>query len=149
MRANTALLFITLCFTFGALKAKAENPEPKCPVVINRVVLSYNHQGGGSKPQLTIEFDSHTDKQISIITFNLSVLGEGGYPHPYPDDLTYLEGLEPGKRKVYIWDLASEAVDIHRTGETVVVKKVEFIDTTNWIDDGSEFCVFTVDFHAR
>jgi hypothetical protein len=29
------------------------------------------------------------------------------------------------------------------------VKKVEFIDATSWIDDGSESCVFTVDFHAR
>jgi len=143
------LLVFTLCLAFGALKAEAESPEPKCPVVINRVELSYNHQGGVSKPQLTIEFGNHAGKQISKITFNLLMLNEGGYPHPYPDDLTYQEGLETGKRKVYNWDLAFEAVDIHRTGETVVVERVEFIDTTNWIDDGSESCVFTVDFHAR
>jgi hypothetical protein len=149
MRGNAALLVFTLCLNFGVLKAEAESPEHKCPVVINRVELSYNHQGGVSKPQLTIEFDNHAGKQISKITFNLSVLDEGGYPHPYSDDLTYLEGLETGKRKVYIWDLASEAVNIHRTGETVVVEKVEFIDTTSWIDDGSESCVYTVDYHAR
>jgi len=50
---------------------------------------------------------------------------------------------------VFTWELASESVDIHRTGETVVVKKVEFSDTAGWIDDGSETCAFKVDFHAR
>jgi len=149
MRASAALLVFALFMAFGTLKPEAESPELKCPVVINRVELSYNHQGGVSKPQLTIEFDNRAGKQISKITYNLLLLGEGGYPHPYPEDLTYREGLETGKRKVYIWDLASESVDIHRTGETVVVKKVEFIDATSWIDDGSESCVFTVDFHAR
>ena len=69
--------------------------------------------------------------------------------HPYPDDLTYRDGLEAGKKKVFIWDLASESVDIHRAGETVVVKKIEFIDASDWIDDGSEACVYKVDFHAR
>ena len=149
MRANAALLVFTLCLAFGTLKPEAESPEPKCPVVINRVELRYNHQGGMSKPQLTIEFDNRAGKQISKITYNLLLLGEGGNPHPYPEDLTYREGMETGKRKVYIWDLASEAVDIHRTGETVVVEKVEFNDATSWIDDGSESCVFTVDYHAR
>jgi hypothetical protein len=149
MRGNAALLVFTLCLAFGAPKAEAESPEPKCPVVMNHVELRYNHQGGVSKPQLTIEFDNHAGKQISRITFKLSVLDEGGYPHPYPDDLMYQEGLETGKGKVYNWDLASEAVNIHRTGETVVVEKVEFIDATSWIDDGSESCVFTVDYHAR
>jgi hypothetical protein len=149
MRANAALMVFTLFMAFGALNLGAESPEPKCPVVTNRVELSYNHQGGVSKPQLAIEFDNRAGKQISKITYNLLLLGEGGYPHPYPEDLTYREGLETGKRKVYIWDLSSEAVDIHRTGETVVVKKVEFTDATSWIDDGSESCMFTVDYHAR
>jgi hypothetical protein len=149
MRSSAVLLVFTLCLAFGMLKAEAESPDPKCPVVINRVELSYSHQGGMSKPQLTIEFDNHAGKQISKITFNLLVLDEGGNPHPYPDDLMYQDGLETGKRKVYNWDLASEAVNIHRTGETAFVEKVEFIDTTSWIDDGSESCVFTVDYHAR
>jgi hypothetical protein len=149
MRSNATLLVFTLCLACGAVNGKAESPERECPVVINHVDLSYNHQGGESKPQLTIEFGNHSGKQISKITFNLSVLGQGGYPHPYPDELIYREGLDTDKRKVYIWDLTSEAVDIHRTGETTVVKKVEFIDTTSWSDDGSESCAFTVDFHAK
>jgi hypothetical protein len=131
------------------MRAKAESPEHKCPVVIHSVALSYNHQDGQSRPQLRIEFGNGAGKQISNVTFSWSVLDAEGNPHPYPDDLTYQEGLETGKRKAFFWNLAPEAVDIHRSGETVVVKKVEFADTTRWIDDGSESCGFTVDFHAR
>jgi hypothetical protein len=149
MRAVAALLVFALSLACGAMRAEAKSPEQKCPVVIDRVELSYNHQGGESKPQLRVEFGNFAGKQISNITFSLSVLDADGYPRPYPDDLTYREGLETGKRKVFIWDLAPETVDIHRAGETVVVKKVEFSDTTGWIDDGSESCVFTVDFHAK
>jgi len=149
MRTNTASLVLALCLACGALRAEAGGPERKCPVVIDSVELSYNHQGGPSKPQLRVEFDNHANKQISKIAFSLSVLDAGGYPHPYPGDLMYRDGLEIGKRKVFTWELASESVDIHRSGETVVVKKVEFSDTASWVDDGSETCAFKVDFHAR
>jgi hypothetical protein len=152
MRANAALLLLTICFGVGEVRAKAEGPERKCPVVINGIELNYNHQGGPSRPQLTIEFENHAGKRISKVVFRLYVLGVGGYPRPYLDDLTYQaaqEVLESGKKKEFMWALTPEAVDIHRTGETVVVKKVDFSDTTDWIDDGSETCVFTVDFHAR
>jgi len=149
MRANTALLVLALCLACRTVRAEAESPERKCPVVINHVELSYNHQGGPSRPQLKVEFGNHAGKEISNVTFSLSVLDAGGYPHPYADDLIYRDGLESGKKRVFIWDLASESVDIHRAGETLVVKKVEFIDTTGWVDDGSESCAFKVDFHAR
>ncbi len=155
MRAKAALLILTICFAAGAARAKAEAPKRKCPVVINRVALSYKHQGGPSTPQLTMEFENHAGKQISKVVFTLYVLGAGGYPRPYPDDLTYQTDqaeLEAGKKKVHVWDLAPEDVDIHHTGETVVVNRVEFRDaagTTDWTDDGSESCSFTVDFHAR
>lgn len=149
MRSNTTLLVLALCLACGTMRAEAESPERKCPVVINSVELSYSHQGGESKPQLKVAFVNFASKQVSNVTFSLSVLDADGYPRPYPDDLTYREGLETGKKKVFIWDLANESVDIHRAGETVVVTKVEFTDTTRWIDDGSESCVFTVDFHAR
>lgn len=149
MRANAALLVLALSLACGMMQAKAESPERKCPVVIHSVELSYNHQDGQSKPQLRVEFGNDASKQISNVTFSLSVLDAGGNPRPYPDDFTYREGLAAGKKKIFVWNLAPEAVDIHHTGETVVLKKVEFVDTTRWIDDGSESCVFTVDFHAR
>jgi hypothetical protein len=148
MRANVALLVLALCLACGTMRAKAEGPLRKCPVVIHGVELSYNHQDGQSKPQLRVEFGNNAGKQISNVTFSLYVLDAGGDPRPYPDDFTYREGLETGKKRAFVWNLAPETVDIHRTGETVVVKRVEFVDTTRWIDDGSESCVFTVDFHA-
>jgi len=131
------------------MRMEAESPERYCPVVINSVELIYNHQGGVSRPQLSVEFENHSGKKISNVRFSLSLLDAGGYRRPYPYDLAYKEGLNSGKKKVFIWDLAPESVDIHRTGEAVVVKIVEFDDTTHWFDDDSEFCVFTVDFHAK
>ena len=149
MKTNIASLVLALCLACGAVRAEAGSPERKCPVVIDSVELSYNHQGETSKHQLRVEFDNHSGKHISKIAFSLSLLDVGGYPHPYPDDLMYGNGLEIGKTKAFTWELASESVDIHRTGETVVVSKVEFSDTVSWIDDGSETCAFKVDFHAR
>lgn len=149
MMIKPALLVMTFCLALGSMRAEARSAERKCPVVVNSVELSYNHQGGESKPQLRIEFGNLAGKKISIVTFSLSVIDAGGYARPYPDDLMYREGLDTGKKKVFLWDLEPENVDIHRTGETVVVKKVEFADTTLWTDDGSESCVFTVDYQAK
>jgi hypothetical protein len=131
------------------MQSVAMSPEQKCPVVINSADLNYSHQGGQSKPQLKIWFGNDAGKRISKITFSLSVLDPSGNARPYPDDLVYEEGLETGKKQVFSWDLTQENVDIHRAGETVVVKKVHFVDATDWVDDGSESCAFTVDFHAR
>ncbi len=149
MRTNTVLLVVAFCLACGSARAKAGSAERKCPVVINSVELSYNHQGGASKPQLRVQFENHAGKRISSVTFSLSVLDADGNPRPYPDDLTYRDGLDAGKKKVFIWDLAPEIVDIHRTGETVVVKVAGFFDSKDWIDDGSESCAFKVDYHAR
>ncbi|MGD0938422.1 MAG: hypothetical protein ABR905_01835 [Terracidiphilus sp.] len=149
MRVNASLLVLVLGMACGAMRAEARSPEQKCSVVIDSVQLSYNHQGGESKPQLRVEFSNDAGKQISQITLDLYLLDAGGNPQPYPDELTYQDGLGIGKKKSFLWDLARESVDIHRTGETVVVKKVEFINGKDWIDDGSESCAFTVDFHAR
>jgi hypothetical protein len=131
------------------MRAEAGDPQRKCPVVIDSVELSYNHHGGKSKPQLRIAFVNHAGKKISNVTFGLYVLDANGYALPYPDDLTYRDGMETRKTKTFIWDLDPESVDIHRTGETVVVRKVGFISTPDWIDDGSESCAFAVDYHAR
>ena len=146
MRANTAFLVLSFYLACGATPAQ---PEEKCPVAIGRVELSYDHRGGESKPQLKVEFGNYAGKRISTVTFSLSVLDGGGYPHPYPNNLRYLDGLESGKKKAFTWDLASESVDIHRAGETVAVLEVEFVGTESWIDDGSQSCAFKVDFHAR
>ncbi|MGA2889409.1 MAG: hypothetical protein ABSE51_15280 [Terracidiphilus sp.] len=149
MRANTASLILLLCLACSAVQANAGSPERKCPVVIDHIELSYNHQGGQSKPQLRVRFENEAGKQISAVTFRLSVLDSGGYPRPYPNELTYSDGLETGKSKVFMWDLAFESVDIHRAGETVVVQRVEFADNTKWVDDDSESCMLKVDFHAK
>ncbi|MGA2674054.1 MAG: hypothetical protein ABSE99_12580 [Terracidiphilus sp.] len=131
------------------MRAEAQSDAQKCPLVIDQVDLSYNHQGGQSKPQLRVRFSNDAGKQISTVTFSLSLLDSGGSPRPYPDNLKYSAGLEPTKKKVFTWDLATESVDIHRTGETVVVQEIDFADATVWKDDGSESCAFSVDFHAR
>jgi hypothetical protein len=143
------MLMVALCLAGGATRAKAQNSGQKCPAVLDHIELSYNHQGGQSKPQLRVEFDNAAGKAITTVTFSLSVLDSAGYPHPYPDDIVYRDGLEAGKQKIFTWSLAPESVDIHRTGETVLVQEVEFADATSWKDDGSESCVLTVDFHPR
>jgi hypothetical protein len=149
MNTNAASLALTLCLASGAMRVAAEIPEHKCPVVIDQVELNYNHAVGRSVPQLRMRFGNEASERISTVTFSLSLLDSGGYPHSYPNDLKYSEGLETGKKKVFTWDLSLDSVDIHRAGEKVIVQKVEFADTQTWTDDGSESCVFTVDFHAR
>jgi hypothetical protein len=149
MRTSLAVFVLPLCFAFTTELAKAQSTEQKCPVVLSHTQLSYNHEGGQSKPQLQLKFGNATGKQISTVTFSLSMLDSGGYPHPYPDELVYRDGLEAHNEKTFTWSLAPESVDIHRTGETVLVQSVEFGDSTDWKDDGSESCVLTVDFHPR
>jgi hypothetical protein len=129
--------------------AEAQTKGQTCPVAIEHLELSYSHAGGQSKPQLQVRFANHADRRIATATFQLSLLGEGGYPHPYPDDLIYSNGLDPHKWKFFTWDLTPEAVDIHRTGETLLLEQVKFEDDTEWKDDGSESCVLTLDYHAR
>ncbi|MGD0098488.1 MAG: hypothetical protein ABSB60_18550 [Terracidiphilus sp.] len=149
MKAKTVLLVVVLSLACGATQAEEKSSQHKCPIAIKSVKLSYNHQGGESKPQLGMEFESYSDKRISNIVFTLLILDAFGNAHPYPDDLTYPQDLEPGKKAAFVWDLESAAVDIHRTGETLVVKKVGFIDATSWNDGGLGVCGYTVDYHAR
>jgi hypothetical protein len=145
---SRSLLFALLLALLG-VAAKAEKPGQKCPVTIQIVELSYSHSGGQSTPQLGAVFANHAGKPIATITFSLSQLDSGGYPHPYPDDLIFSGGLGPGKLKHFSWELAPEAVDLRRTGELLVLHEVHFDDATGWKDDGSESCSFTVDYHAK
>ena len=149
MRTNFAMLIVALSLVCSATRAKSQSSGQKCPVVLDHIDLNYNHEGGKSKPQLSVEFGNATGKAITTVTFSLSVLDSAGYPHPYPEDLEYRDGLETTKQKTFTWNLAPESVDIHRAGETVLVREVEFADATGWKDDGSESCVLTVDFHPR
>jgi hypothetical protein len=132
--------------TVGAL---AQKKPQTCPVAIEHLELAYNHAGGQSRPQLVVRFANHADRRLASATFELSLLGAGGDAHPYPDDLVYRNGLDPHKWKFFTWDLAPESVDIHRTGETLLLREVKFDDDTEWKDDGSETCVLTLDYHAR
>jgi hypothetical protein len=149
MRTIAAWLSLGLAAGGIATQVAAQGSEQKCPVVLDHIDLSYAHQGGESKPQLRVNFDNAADKKIAKVTFSLSVLDPDGYPRPYPEDLAYSDGLEAGKQRIFTWYLAQESVDIHRAGETVVVREVKFSDNTSWKDDGSESCALTVDFHAR
>ena len=149
MRTRNLKLTLALCLACSAGCASAQDNDRKCPVVLDHIDLNYNHQGGQSKPQLRVIFDNGAGKAISAVTFNLSVLDSGGYPRPYPEDLTYRDGLDAGKRKEFTWILSPESVDIHRTGETVSVQEIDFADNTTWKNDGSDSCELTVDFHPR
>ena len=149
MKTNFAILTLALCLACTAARANAQSSGQKCPVVLDHIALSYNHEGGQSKPQLRVKFDNAAGKRITKVTFSLSVLESSGYPQPYPEDLVYRDGLEAGKQKIFAWSLAPESIDIHHAGETVLVLEVEFADATRWKDDGSESCVLTVDFHPR
>jgi hypothetical protein len=149
MKLIATTLFFALCFTWGVERGEAASAEQKCPVVIDHVELLYNHAGGHSIPQLKVSFDNAVRKRISTVTFNLRLLGASGDERPYPDDLKYSDGVEMGKNKVFTWDLTPQEVDIHRLGETVMVQRVEFDDGPAWVDDGSESCVFKVDFQAK
>jgi hypothetical protein len=94
-------------------------------------------------------FENQAGKQVSTVTFSLSVLDSGGYRRPYPHSLKSHASLDSGKKKESAWELTAESVDIHGTGETVAVTKIEFADASTWTDDGSESCALTVDFHPK
>jgi hypothetical protein len=149
MKLIAASFVFAICFTWGVERGAAASAEQKCPVVIDQVELAYNHAGGHSIPQLRISFGNAARKRISTVSFNLSVVGASGDEHAYPDDLKYSDGVEAGKKKVFTWDLIPQEVDIHRAGERVMVQRVEFDDAPAWVDDGSESCVFKVDFQAK
>jgi hypothetical protein len=149
MKNETAWLAMALILVSAGVQAEAQKTEQKCPVVIGQVELSYNHAGGRSVPQLKVMFDNKTIKRISTVTFSLTLLGSGGESRAYPDNLEYSDGLEGRKSKVFTWDLASDSVDIHRAGQTVIVQRIMFADERKWDDDGSESCAFTVDFRAK
>lgn len=142
-------MVFALFLALHEMNARAEQPKLQCPVAIKTIELTYSHVGGQSKPQLGAIFANHAEKHVAAITFSLSQLDSAGSPHPYPDDLIYRGGLSTGKQKHFTWDLSPEAVDLHRTGELLLVRAVRYDDATEWKDDGSESCSFTVDYHAR
>ena len=149
IRQKLGCTLVALSIVCLLTRAEAQNSPQICPVHIDQVQLSYNHQGGQSKPQLTSKFSNNTKQQIVAATFSLLLLDSNGTPRPYPDDLTYSDKLEPGQKKVFTWDLLVDSIDMHRTGESLILEKVEFADNSSWRDDGSESCVYTIDFHAK
>ncbi len=146
-RIYTQILWIFLIC--GSVRVAAENAGRNCPVKIEQVQLTYNHQGGQSVPRLKVRFSNEAGKRIARVSFSLALLDPDGYPHSYPGDLDYRAGLDAGKMRASFWELRSELVDIHNAGETVVVRRVQFGDGSGWEDGGSESCKLTMDFHAR
>lgn len=147
------LLRAVLIPVFGvagtSLLSFAQSGKQKCPVMPDYVEVSYNHAGGQSKPQLRVQMENLAKQPVRSVILSLSLLDSGGASNAYPGDLVYQDGIDAGKRKLYAWSLSPDAVDIHRTGESVYVKQVAFADGNEWADDGSESCVLTVDYHAR
>jgi hypothetical protein len=142
-------LMLAVCIAGCSAEGMSQKPAQRCPIAIENLALGYNHAEGQSKPQLQLQFGNRENKRIATATFQLWLLGEGGYPHPYSEDLVYRDGLDPHKRRNFTWDLNPEAVDIHRTGESLILQAVEFDDGTTWKDDGSLSCELTVDYHPR
>jgi hypothetical protein len=141
-----AVLGTLCCF---ALPSVAQSSNQVCPISIEHLELGYAHRGSVSSPELIAIFSNTTGSRIATARFELSQLGAGGYPHSYPNILTYQVGVNAHKRTRYAWDLDPEAVDIHRTGQSLLLLSVGFDDRTIWKDDGSESCVLTVDYHGR
>ena len=149
IRAKVALAWMALgCVAGGSPLAVHAAPQ-NCPAKIENLALSYSHQGGQSKPQLSATFSNQSGKRISSATFELSLLDSAGYPHPYPHALSLRDGLDAGKVRTSQWALRVEAVDIHRTGEILLLREVDFDDGMTWKDDGSESCSLAVDYHAQ
>jgi len=146
-----AWMFIAInCLSLAAL-AETEKPAPadKCPISFQHIDLRYNHAGGESKPQLELIFTNQSEQRVTGFTFSLSILDAGGYPNLYSDSLSYRAGLEPDKKRISLWSLKLAAVDIHHSGETAILQKVEFVDGSTWTDSGSQECKITVDFHSQ
>lgn len=149
MSRIAAPLLSMVCLVCCVLHGQSQSPHQKCPVDVSHVQLSYNHAEGSSRPQLTVKFANQSKTLVSTVKVALYLLDADGTPRLYPDSFEYDDGLEIGKTRVFTWDLDFASVDIHRTGETVVVEKIEFADASTWNDDGSESCSFTVDYHPR
>lgn len=149
MKAASASLALALCVAGGAMECAAQSPGAKCPVAIDQISLSYNHEGGRSVPQLKVWFENGAGKPISTVTFSVALLDSGGYPRLYPHNLKFRGGLESGKKRESRWELGADSVDIHGTGETVTAQRIEFADGSAWSNDGSESCTLTVDFHSK
>jgi hypothetical protein len=144
---SSLILFLGVGCAAGTVVAQSS--IQKCAVEIGHAELSYKHQGGPSSPELRVTFSNRTSNRVTSVTFTLSTLDSGGYPRPYPNNLSFNGAVDAGKTKLYSWSLDPLNVDIHRTGEALYVDKVEFEDAPAWIDDGSESCDFKVDYHPK
>jgi len=149
MMRDCGISTLLLACAAGIGLSPAAQAQQKCPVLIQHISLAYNHAGGISTPQLQVKFADIADRDLAKVTFQLSVLDASGYPHVYPEDLEFRGLVPPKKSKLYSWDLDASSVDIHRTGETVLLKSVAFANGSRWTDDGSETCSLTFDFRAR
>lgn len=150
MRSKIWMLVVMSSFLSStSAQTGTSTTNDTCPLSFQHIDLRYNHAGGESRPQLELIFTNQSAKKIDSFTFSLSILDAAGYPNSYGDDLVYRTGLEPGKKRVSLWNLQSTSVDMHRTGETAILHKVYFSDGTVWIDAEALECQISVDFHPR
>ena len=149
IRVRVALIWLAFGCVAGESPLAVHAAPQNCPATIESLSLNYSHEGGESKPKLSATFSNRAGKRIASAIFDLSLLDSTGAPHAYPHPLTFRDGLDAGKLRTSKWNLNPESVDIHRTGETLLLREVEFDDGMSWKDDGSESCSLVVDYHAR
>jgi len=144
----TAAFVLISTSLLGQFAAPAQ-ASAKCPLKLSHLDLRYRHTGGTSRPQVDLSFTNVAENKIVRISFSLSILDSGGYPHPYEDSLVFSKGADPDKPVSHLWALNAASVDIHHTGESLEVESVEFADGSAWHGDGSSECTITVDFHPQ
>jgi hypothetical protein len=130
--------------------ASPETAPSKCPIGFEHLDLRYNHAGGQSEPQMRLAFRNRTSKTITRFVFALSILDSDGNPVPYASQFEYRREFPPfGPQRSHIWNLEPAAVDMHRSGESVILLEAEFADGKTWKDDGSQSCTLAFDYHAK
>ncbi|MBV8114248.1 MAG: hypothetical protein JO300_05870 [Silvibacterium sp.] len=142
---------------FGCCTALAQTsavspavPLSKCPIGFGSVDVRYNHAGGESVPQLRLSFTNQTGKTITDLVFSLSIFDSDGSPVSYPSDFHYHHEFPPGQaQRSHTWNLDPASVDMHRTGESVMLLEARFADGTGWKDDGAWACTLAFDYRPK
>lgn len=151
---KATLLFLgtfVCCAAWGQSSTAPRDTAPaKCPVGFQHVDVRYNHAGGESAPQLRLAFTNRADKTITGFVFSLSILDSEGNPVPYATQFDYRREFPPGGgERSRLWKLDAASVDMHRSGESVILLEADFADGTTWKDDGSQGCTLSFDYHAK
>ncbi len=140
MKPFFAAVTVAFAFTCLASDLLAQTTAKSCPISFAHLSMPYNHERGMSTPTVEVSFTNLTAKTIVRAKFGLTVLGEGGNPVPYDQNLTFKTESLPGKLATSKWNLEMEKIDINHVGETLYLISAHFADGTSWADDGNQRC---------